>query len=170
MSLLLITPDAERLVARWRAEHDWAAGFGIPAHITVRSPFRPQLHSLEPGLTALERFLPFDVELARLENRPGALVVLVEPDTELRELTEAVSSVWPDLSPHKADWPDFAYHLTVVRTKDERVREQTWREIAPQLPIRVAGTELWAVEAAAKRREIAVVARSASRRTRGARR
>jgi 2'-5' RNA ligase superfamily len=146
MWLLLVTPDAEPLVGRWRVEHDWAARCGIPAHVTVRTPFLPSGRSLESGLEALHRLLPVDVTLARLEDRPGALVLLVEPDHELRDLTDAVSAEWPGMPTHKGGRPDVAYHVTVVRTKDDRVRTRAWDDIAPRLPARVGGTELWAVE------------------------
>jgi 2'-5' RNA ligase superfamily len=142
--LLLITPDAESLVGRWRAEHDPAARFGIPAHVTVRTPFLPPEHWRDPALSLLERFLPIDVTLARLENRPGALVLVAEPDDELREITEAVTLSWPTLPPHKGNRPDLAYHMTLVRTANDRVRSQAWEAVAPDLPLRVTGTEMWA--------------------------
>jgi len=142
--LLLITPDAESLVARWRAEHDSAARFGIPAHVTVRTPFLPPERWADPAFSQLKRFLPTDVTLARLENRPGALVIVVEPDDELREMTQAVGMSWPELPPHRGNRPDLAYHMTVVRTANERIRSEAAEAIAPHLPLRVTGTEMWA--------------------------
>jgi hypothetical protein len=142
----MITPDAEPLVGRWRAEHDSAARFGIPSHVTVRTPFLPRERWQDPALSLLERFLPTDVTLTRLENRPGGLVLVVEPDNELREITEAVTLSWPTLPPHKGNRPDLAYHVTVVRTADDRIRSQAWEAIAPHLPLRVTGTEMWATD------------------------
>jgi len=139
-----MTPEAESLVDRWRAEHDPAARFGIPAHVTVRTPFLPPDEWQDPAFSSLERFLPIDVTLARLENRPGALVLLAEPDGGLRAITDGASSCWPTLPPHKGNRPDLAYHMTVVRTASDRVRSQAWQAIAPHLPIRVTGTEMWA--------------------------
>ena len=146
MWLLLITPEAESLVGRWRAEHDFAARFGIPAHVTVRTPFLPPEYWRDPALSLLERFLPIDVMLSRLEDRPGGLVLVVEPDNELREITEAVGLSWPMLPPHKDNRPDLAYHMTVVRTANDRIRSQAWEAIAPHLPLHVAGTEMWATD------------------------
>jgi 2'-5' RNA ligase superfamily len=146
MWLLLITPDADSLVGSWRAEHDPAARFGIPAHVTVRTPFLAPEHWRDPALSQLERFLPMDVTLSRLENRPGALVVLAEPDDALRQITQAVTLSWPTLPPHKGNRPDLAYHVTVVRTASERVRSEAWEAIAPHLPLHVTGTELWAAD------------------------
>ncbi len=143
--LLLITPGAEPLVGSWRAEHDWSAGWGIPAHVTVRLPFLSPADWGEADVGHLvERFLPMPVTLARLENRPGALVIVVEPDRRLREMTAAVSAAWPQLPPHRDNRPDLAYHVTVVRTEDGSVRAAAQQAIAPFLPLQVEGTELWA--------------------------
>jgi hypothetical protein len=146
MWLLLITPGAEPLVGRWRADHDAAARDGIPAHVTVRTPFLASEHWRHPRLGELSRLLPVELTLARLEDRPGALVILVEPDDGLRAITDAVGSAWPALPPHKGNRPDLAYHLTVVRTEDEGIRSEAAEEISPQLPLRVSGTEFWASE------------------------
>lgn len=144
MWLLLVTPDAESVVGRWRAEHDGAARFGIPAHVTVRTPFLPPEHWGDPALPRLESFLPVSVTLARHENRPGALVLIAEPDAELREITEAVGLSCPTLPPHKGNRPDLAYHMTVVRTANDLIRSQASEAIARHLPLTVTGTELWA--------------------------
>lgn len=142
--LLLVTPDAEPLVGNWRAEHDWAARYGIPAHVTVRTPFLPPERWADAALTRLETFLPVGVTLARLEDRSGALVIVVEPDDDLREITDATTRTWPTLPPHKGNWSTFGYHITVVRTPDDQVRVTAAEAIAPLLPLRVTGTELWA--------------------------
>jgi hypothetical protein len=157
--LLLITPDAESLVGRWRAEHDVAARFGIPAHVTVRTPFLPPEGWRDPELSLLERFLPIDVTLSHLENRPGALVIIVEPDDELREVTEAVGLSLPTLPPHKGNRPDLAYHMTVVRTANDSIRSQASEAIARPLPLRVTGTEMWATAGFPDNIQHAVVAR-----------
>jgi 2'-5' RNA ligase superfamily len=148
--LLLITPDAESLVGRWRAEHDYAARFGIPAHVTVRTPFLPPERWRDPAFSLLARFLPTDLTLARLENRPGGLVIIVEPDDELRDITRAVTMSWPALPPHKGNRPDLAYHMTVVRTANDRIRSEAAEALAPRLPLRVTGTEMWATAGSLK--------------------
>ena len=160
MWLLLITPDAESLVGRWRAEHDYAARFGIPAHVTVRTPFLPPERWRDPAFALLESFLPTDLTLAHLENRPGGLVIVVEPDDGLSEITEAVTRSWPALPPHKGNRPDLAYHMTVVRTANDRIRSEAAEAIAPHLPLRVSGTEMWATAGSLKHgQRHAVVAR-----------
>jgi 2'-5' RNA ligase len=144
MPLLLLTPGADPLLGQWRAKHDWAARHGIPAHVTVRMPFLEPQEWGDLCPPALTQMLPIELTLARLEDRPGALVVVVEPDDALRDLTATVGALWPSLPPHKGDRADFAYHLTVVRTEDPLIRSHAWKAIAPHLPMKVTGVELWA--------------------------
>jgi hypothetical protein len=144
MPLLLMTPDADPLVERWRADHDWAAQFGVTAHVTVRMPFlEPAEWRDSPGIE-LVSLLPVELTLARLEERPGALVIVVDPDEALRELTTVVGNLWPELPPHKAGFARPAYHVTVVRTADPSVRRDAAEAISSELPMQVTGTAFWA--------------------------
>lgn len=143
-SLLLMTPEADSLVAPWREEHDWASRHGITAHVTVRSPFLEPQRWGAAEQAGLKSLLPVGVTLAQLEDRPGGLVILVEPDQPLRDLTAAIGRAWPELPPHQAAFERPRYHITVVRTKDREVRRSAFEAIGPRLPLDVAGTELWA--------------------------
>lgn len=143
--LLLITPGAEPLVERWRAQHDRWARHGIPAHVTVRTPFLTCERWGDPEVSSvLTRFLPTPVTLSRLEDRPGGLVILAEPDAALWRITDATTAAWPDLGAHKDGRPDAAFHVTVVRTRDADARRTAAEAIEPQLPLTVEGTAFWA--------------------------
>src|SRR5262245_20381042 len=124
MYLLLMTPDADPLVAHWRAEHDWAARFGVTAHVTVRTPFLEADEWPDAWSHELTSLLPVKLRLAALENRPGALVILVQPDDQLQALTRAVGTIWPGLPPHRPNFERPAYHVTVVRTQDSEIRRR----------------------------------------------
>ena len=138
-----MTPDADSLIRSWRADHDWAARHGITAHVTVRMPFLEPAEWREPALARLSSLLPIELTLARLKERPGALVILVEPDDELHRITTSVGELWPELPGHKADYARPAYHITVVRTPDPEVRRAAFEEIAPKLPMQVTGSAFW---------------------------
>ena len=139
-----MTPGADSLVAVWRNEHDWAARYGITAHVTVRAPFLEPADWPTTTDAELESLLPVPVTLSRLEDRPGALVVMAEPDEELRILTAAISRLWPSLRPHKEQFERPLYHITVARTPDQTVRRKAAEAIASHLPALVSGVELWA--------------------------
>jgi hypothetical protein len=145
--LMLMTPGADALLAHWRADHDWTAGRGLPAHVTVRTPFlEPPRWGEADVARVLRPFLPTPVTLARLENRPGGLVILAEPDDALWRITDAATSAWPGLPPHKGSRPDAAFHITVVRTPDPDIRQAAWDAIAPHLPLTVEGNAFWAAD------------------------
>jgi hypothetical protein len=122
------------VLGRWREEHDWTAQNGLPTHVSVRVPL-PGDVDLEPAraLRAAEP-LPVTVTLARVEDRPGALVAVAEPDAELRRLTERLDALG-DLPPHREGRPDLAYHATIVRTADADVRRAAADAIEPLLPL-----------------------------------
>jgi hypothetical protein len=125
----------------WRAEHDWTARNGLPTHVSVRVPL-PVDVALEPTrvLSAAEP-LPITVTLARLEDRPGALVAVAEPDRELRRLTERLGALG-DVPPHREGRHDLAYHATIVRTPDADVRRAAAAAIEPRLPLTETPDEL----------------------------
>jgi 2'-5' RNA ligase superfamily len=148
--LLLMIPGADSLVEAWRADHDWAARHGIGAHVTVRMPFLEPAQWDDAALAGLSNMLPVELKLARLEDRPGALVILVRPDDQLRRITTMVGELWPDLPPHKADYERPAYHITVVRTADPDIRRTASEEISPKLPMRVTGTAFWVAHGSAE--------------------
>ena len=141
--LCLTVPAADAIVGAWRVNHDPISARALPAHVTVRAPFPAGLQVTPEAVAPLvNHHLPLPLTLSRLENRPGALVVLVEPDDALRALTEAFDAVVDGLPPHREGRPDLAYHVTVVRTADEHVRAAATGEIAPSLPLDVRASDL----------------------------
>jgi hypothetical protein len=137
----LILPRADAVLGRWREEHDWTARNGLPTHVSVRVPL-PGDADLDPArVVRAAEPLPVTVTLARLENRPGALVAVAEPDAELRRLTARLD-VLGDLPPHRDGRADLAYHATIVRTADPDVRRAAAGAIEPLLPLAEQTDEL----------------------------
>jgi hypothetical protein len=118
----------------WRAEHDWTARHGLPTHVSVRVPVPADAELPPERVVAAAEPLPVKVTLARLEDRPGALVAVAEPDEALLRLTERLS-VLGDLPPHRDGRADLAYHATIVRTPDPAVRGAAAAAIEPLLPL-----------------------------------
>jgi hypothetical protein len=122
------------VLGRWRAEHDWTARNALPTHVSVRVPVSVEADLAPARVVRAAQPLPVSVTLARLEDRPGALVAVVEPDLELRRLTERLDALG-DLPPHRDGRPDLAYHATIVRTPDPEIRRAAADAIAPLLPL-----------------------------------
>jgi 2'-5' RNA ligase len=117
-ALIAKAPEAEPPVGAWRNRFDSAAAAGVPAHITVLYPFLDhqlvdadvvgQLHALFAGHRG------FGVQLMQCRRFPGVLYVAPVPETELRALTSAVTSRWPEAPPYGGQFEDVVPHLTVA--------------------------------------------------------
>jgi 2'-5' RNA ligase superfamily len=69
-AVLVLVPEAESVVADYRADLDAAAGLGVPAHVTVLYPFVPPERVDDAVMSALQRAVrsvaAFDVTFAQL--------------------------------------------------------------------------------------------------------
>lgn len=142
-ALLIEVPEAEPVVAEWRAKHDPAEARGIPAHITALFPF------IAPGeLTSAEvdqlrsvagALRPVRFALVALDEFPGVLWLRPAPSDELSQLTRVLWAAYPQCPPYGGRFPDTKPHLTVALARDEeeqqQFREAITQEFAGSLPI-----------------------------------
>ena len=121
----------------WRERHDEWAARGIPAHITLVSPF------LEPGQVD-EAVLQRLAELLEAAVRPqlrlsaigwvGGVVYLKPEDTaQLQALAQAVQDGWPELRRHVRR--PRLYHLTVARRQGPQGYRRARRALSRHLPL-----------------------------------
>ncbi len=136
-------PRADAFLSRWRDNHDYTAACGLSAHVTVYMPF-PGEAALSPESVASvhDAHFPLSVRLSHLEDRPGALVVVVEPDHELRSLTASLQALDAGLPQHR-EGRDFRYHATLVRTPDPEVRRAASLAVSEHLPHVEECESLW---------------------------
>ena len=82
-ALIVEVPEAEPLVHDWRAQYDWSAKHGVPAHVTLLYPFVPtekvdaRLLSELHELFAAQPSIAF--ELARVARFPEVAWLAPEP-------------------------------------------------------------------------------------------
>ena len=102
-ALIVEVPEAEPLVADWRARHDWSAQHGVPAHITLLFPFVPVEHLDEAFLEELSRLFAdeaaFSFALPRVARFPEVAWLAPEPDEPFRALTALIYARYPDYRP-----------------------------------------------------------------------
>ncbi len=139
-ALSVPVPEADALVAHWRARYDTAARHGGTAHLTVLFPF---LH--RSGVGPAERAAlaglfaghpPFTVEFARCGRFPGVLHLVPEPAAPLRALTRAVAARWPEHPPYGGLFGELDPHLTVANTGGAAVHRAIEARLAGHLPVR----------------------------------
>ena len=148
-ALVILVPEADRLVKRFRDQFDPAAASGIPAHITVLYPFMAPRH-ISPAVMARLSGLfaacaPFDVALAELRRFPKVLYLAPQPDDPFRRLTQWIVAHFPDCPPYGGAFAEITPHMTFAHSADPERLEGIARDFltlrADQLPLRVRATE-----------------------------
>ena len=103
-AVVVLVPEAERLVGRFRADLDVAAALGVPAHVTVLAPFVPPALIDDKVITELAAAVgsvgSFEVTFAQVGwFDQNVLWLAPEPAEQFRALTRAVCERFPDYPP-----------------------------------------------------------------------
>jgi len=138
-AVVVPVPEAEPLVARWRATWEPPAPVGVPAHVTVLFPFlRPG--RLDEGALARLReaaagVAPFRFELAEVGRFPQTVYLIPVPAEPFVALTRRVWDRFPERPPYAGKHPGIVPHLTVTTTSDEATLARAAADAASALPI-----------------------------------
>lgn len=155
-AVIVPVPAMEDAVARHRRELDVAAGWGVPAHVTVLSPFVPPdevdavvLHSLRRAVASVPAFDCTFATTAWFDQE----VVWVRPDPSepFRALTRAVFTAFPQCPPYGGvHGDDVVPHLTVgeARRADLARLRQAEASVRTALPVSTRITHAWLVKGA----------------------
>jgi 2'-5' RNA ligase len=139
-ALIVAVSEAERAVGRFRSVLDVAAGWGVPAHMTVLYPFLPPGRINDDVLTALSRICEatprFSVSFAEVKWFGDTVIWLApQQDGALRQLTAAVWRRFPETPPYAGAHADVVPHLTVGHDAPKHVLAQAAEAVAGHLPI-----------------------------------
>jgi 2'-5' RNA ligase len=121
-SAVVVRVPLPAALARLRARWDWAAGVGVPPHVTVVFPFlpadrlTPDVRRALVAIAASHR--PFDVRFARVERFPTVVYLAPEPSAPFTRLTEAVVDRFPDFPPYGGAFEEVIPHLTITESGD----------------------------------------------------
>jgi 2'-5' RNA ligase len=145
-ALVVLVPEAEPLVERFRERHDPSAAEGVPAHITIIYPFKPPQEVSEVVLGRLREllsgFAPFDLVLGKVRRfRSGVLYLAPADPQPFRRLTIAVWNAFPEAPPYGGRHPQVTPHLTVAQIAAadafDAVAAEFARASRGRLPVRV---------------------------------
>ena len=139
-AVIVALPDAESAVARWRAELDVWAGRGVPAHVTVVTPFLPPAEINDAAVEALAAVIAtvpaFEVDLARTAWFGREVLWLdPEPSGPFRALTEQVWRRFPQCPPYEGAHADLIPHLTIGFDAPRPDLQRAERIVTAALPI-----------------------------------
>ena len=120
-ALIVAVKEAEVAVSELRLLYDPSAPLGVPAHVTVLSPFQDEAEVEDEELGRLfAGFDAFDFILDRIERfEEGTVWLHPEPSQPFEELTAAVWQRWPEHPPYEGIFDDVIPHLTVSATSIE---------------------------------------------------
>ena len=149
-AVLLCVPEADELVGPWRDKADPSASRGVPAHVTLLTPFLPADRIDDGVLAELGWFFAgvdaFEVRFEQVGAFEDAGVVYLDPvGSSLDDLAGALARRWPEVRPYdgRVDAPHA--HLTVVHDDDAGLREQAADGVRDGLPLvaMVSRAALW---------------------------
>lgn len=148
--MVVPVPAAEPVVSRHRQAFDVAAGWGVPAHVTVVYPFAPPaaidsttMDRLRSALASVPRFRATCATTGWFGD--DVLWLAPEPAEMFQALTDAVTRAFPEYPPYEGVFDEVVPHLTVGHTATTDQLVEIERHVLPQLPIHleVTAAELW---------------------------
>ena len=146
-ALVVQVPAAEPVVGRLRELYDPAAGWGVPAHITVLYPFMPPAEINDKVLAELQElvgsFDGFDFSLDRVDQfDTDVLFVRPNPADRFVALTAAVAAAWPQHQPYEGVHDEVVPHLTVAHTGKGASFDAIRARVRSELPIHTRAESL----------------------------
>jgi 2'-5' RNA ligase len=146
-ALIVPVPEAERLVARFRAPEDAVRLAGVPAHVTLNVPFLPPERIDDTVLATLDllfrRTPAFAFSLAGLGAFPGVLWLAPDPDVPFRELIDEIVVRYPEAPPYGGVHEVVVPHLTLAVGDDHGLESEVAEAAFPALPIACAARAVW---------------------------
>jgi hypothetical protein len=139
-AVIVAVPEAEPAVGPYRAKLDRAAGWGIPAHVTLLYPFVPPPkiddRVIRVLADALQIVPAFGITLSRVAWFGDEVVWLApEPDQPFRELIGVVTARFPDYPPYGGTHPELIPHLTIGHAAPVEALRAAAEAVKPHLPI-----------------------------------
>jgi len=132
-SIIAPVPEADQLVAGYRADGDWSTRLGVPPHVTIAGPWPLTVPVTDGDLSSfVEAAIGISYELGEVGMVGDAVSLFPSDEAPLLELRERALAV-----AGTADGVDQAWrlHLTVTRVEDADRIDLIRRELEPHLPI-----------------------------------
>lgn len=142
-ALIVAVPETEPAVGHHRSALDVAAGWGVPAHVTVLYPFLPPDRITDEVLAELSVICAavprFDVSFTEVRWFGDTVVWLApDPDDGFRRLTSAVWRRFPEAAPYGGAHAEVVPHLTIGHDGPRQALAEAAEAVAGQLPIRAS--------------------------------
>lgn len=121
-SAIIVRVPLPRHLERTRRSWDWAAGHGVPGHVTVLFPFLPPSRLVPNVRRKIEEIAaahdPFAVVFRRVGRFPNVVYLAPEPAAPFTRLTEALVARFPDFQPYGGVFDEVIPHLTITESAE----------------------------------------------------
>jgi 2'-5' RNA ligase len=139
--LVLTVPDTDPVVGAIRREHDPSARDGMPAHVTVLTPFVPwdrwEANQVTRLKTAVAGFRPFRARFRRAGRFAKTTLFLVpEPEETFTRILSAVAQAFPEHPPYGGAFSAVLPHLTLAHGVPERTLDALESELSGRIDVR----------------------------------
>jgi 2'-5' RNA ligase len=138
--IVVVVPEAEPVLERWRMRYDLPASQGMPAHVTLLYPFLPESRLDDEVLERLRalcaRSAPIDLELRRTARFPETIYLDPEPADPFRQLTSAIVAEWPEAPPYGGRFDEVTPHLTIADAVSADLMDEIEPVVQGGLPVR----------------------------------
>ena len=153
-ALVVIVPEAEPLVGKFRSKHDPIAALGLPAHITINFPFTPGVDPSPDTLSRLRKTFaaaqPFSFTLDHVGRFPNTLYLAPVPSDPFVRLTNRIADEFPESPPYEGQFDSVIPHLTFASSSDSDLLVsvgQAFSDTAPlHLPLKATANQVWLID------------------------
>lgn len=115
-ALIVEVPEAESYVAALRQRFDPTAALGVPAHVTVLSPFMDVSAATAEVISrvaqVLRRTRRFAFDLEHAVPWPTVAFLAARPRETFNAMTRAITGEFPDYQPYGGAHADLIPHVT----------------------------------------------------------
>jgi 2'-5' RNA ligase len=154
-ALVVLVPEAEAVVKIYRDRYDPSAKEGMPAHITVLSPFQPSMGISDDVLDQLKDLVSkharFSFSLLHSRRFSNTFYLAPTPDEPFKRLTQSIAHLFPETPPYGGEYPDVVPHLTIadgISDADQLNQIATEFALTSQgkLPMQADAKRIWLME------------------------
>jgi 2'-5' RNA ligase len=153
--LVLLLPDLDPVVGRWRELYDPVTAYGMPAHVTIVYPWKPAAMITTSDRSALAEIVrklpPLGVSFAGFGRFDETLWLDPQPTAPIRRLIDAVVARWPDYPPYGGQFAVVVPHVTVADGRSPSSVQHVVDDVAAQLPRTTLVPELTLMRCAGRR-------------------
>jgi hypothetical protein len=141
-AIVIVVPEAEKVVGEWRRRYTPDGADGMPAHVTLLYPFADTSQYVagmdDLAESAFEEVGPIRFSLSSTEYFYGStntLYLAPDPSAPFAAVTEALAAAFPEYPPYGGAFSAIVPHVSVAHHERVSVLAEIEEQLKPALPI-----------------------------------